>query len=142
MANPLAPLILLLSVALLVVSAVIIGTNYYLLFLDVRAYIRRRRGQDDPGPGSVIPVLGGLLGAIALWIMPVDGTRPWFWIPLVLDWGFAPLFVILPTLPFAYAIAEYRHWRVNRLGAPPRTQSRSDDEKGPPHERPAPSGKT
>ena len=36
---------------------------------------------------SAIPLLAGLCGTVALLIVPLTGTRRWWWIPLLLDWG-------------------------------------------------------
>lgn len=40
--------------------------------------------------GSCIPMMGGLLGAIGMWILPIDGSHRIAWIPFLLDWGSIP----------------------------------------------------
>ena len=42
---------------------------------------------------SMVPLLGGLLGTVALIIVPLDGARFWWWVPLIVDLGSAPLMV-------------------------------------------------
>lgn len=39
---------------------------------------------------SWIPLMGGLFGGIAMWILPSGDIRSWAWIPLLLDWGSLP----------------------------------------------------
>jgi len=61
------------------------------LFLATAAYnglifIRERRG--DPTP-SVIPILGGIFGAVGLWHWPYHDLSVWAWAPLLLDYGCA-----------------------------------------------------
>lgn len=43
---------------------------------------------------SVIPLLGGALGAFSILLVPVDGSNDWFWVPLFLDWGTVPVFFV------------------------------------------------
>ena len=45
--------------------------------------------------GSLIPIVGGWLGAMGVSALPVDGMRHWFWVPLVLDIGCAPMVLAL-----------------------------------------------
>ena len=56
--------------------------NAWVLFVDLRG---------DSDPPSSIPLFGGLMGAAGLWLMPVEGAAHWFWLPLVLDYGCAPV---------------------------------------------------
>ncbi len=60
--------------------------NAYILFL--RWYLRRQ-------PGSSILVVGGVAGALALWLSPFEGLRRYWWIPLFVDLHCAPLLVCL-----------------------------------------------
>lgn len=39
---------------------------------------------------SFIPLLAGVCGTIALFIVPLRGVNRWWWIPLLLDWGSLP----------------------------------------------------
>lgn len=48
--------------------------------------------------GSAIPVLGGLSGMVALLIAPIENAWIWCWVPIVVDYGSAPL--IVTTLVF------------------------------------------
>jgi hypothetical protein len=45
---------------------------------------------------SLVPLVGGLLGALAVLTFPREGLAMWFWIPLVLD----PGTLILILAPF------------------------------------------
>lgn len=42
---------------------------------------------------SAIPLVGGIAGAIALSILPVNHLASWWWLPLLLDYGSLPMFV-------------------------------------------------
>jgi hypothetical protein len=42
--------------------------------------------------GSMVPILGGLAGCLAVLIVPLDGAQRWWWLPLLLDIGCAPYF--------------------------------------------------
>jgi hypothetical protein len=44
--------------------------------------------------GSLVPVLGGALAAVAFAIAPRDGLRGLWWLPLVADLGCVPLLVL------------------------------------------------
>ncbi|MDO8341869.1 MAG: hypothetical protein Q7T48_01595 [Cellvibrio sp.] len=44
---------------------------------------------------SVIPLVGGIAGAIGLWLLPVvDIDFRWLIIPLLIEWGCIPLFLV------------------------------------------------
>ena len=45
------------------------------------------------GP-SVAPVFGGIIAAAGVALLPLDGSWKWAWIPLVVDWGGLPVFLI------------------------------------------------
>ena len=45
------------------------------------------------GP-AVAPIFGGILAAAGIAILPVDGIWKWAWIPLLLDWGGLPMFLV------------------------------------------------
>ena len=49
---------------------------------------------------SLAPFIGGVCGAIAVYIMPVDHVKKWVWLPLFVDVGCVPLLVF--TLCFFY----------------------------------------
>ena len=47
-------------------------------------YARRKRS-------SMIPLIGGLLFAVAMFICPLPAMKRWAWVPLIADLGCAPL---------------------------------------------------
>src|SRR5207248_11725174 len=55
--------------------------------LSVASYLRHRRH------ASAIPVIGGIAGVLASILPPVEDVRSFWWIPLIVDYGSAPLFV-------------------------------------------------
>lgn len=36
---------------------------------------------------SWVPVLGGLLGSLSIWLVPLAQVKPFWWIPFVIDYG-------------------------------------------------------
>lgn len=52
-----------------------------------KGYVKREK------TGSWIPLLGGVLGAIALLLIPAAAVNRWWWILLLLDWGCLPGFL-------------------------------------------------
>ena len=42
---------------------------------------------------SAIPVLGGAAGLVACFLLPIEGVRPLWWLPLIVDYGSVPLIV-------------------------------------------------
>lgn len=56
------------------------------LWIIVRYYLKKQ-------PGSTIPLIGGLSGVLALFVIPFNQLRSLWWIPLVIDWGSLPLVV-------------------------------------------------
>ena len=65
------------SCLLLLFSALVIVAN-------IQTVLRGWRGKKS---GSLVVIIGGLLGAIGLCVIPVHGLRRWWWVPLVLDIG-------------------------------------------------------
>jgi hypothetical protein len=59
-----------------VVSLCIISGNWW---------IALRRG------GSLVPLIGGVLGILALFIAPSSALNRWWWSPAMIDVGSAPL---------------------------------------------------
>lgn len=47
---------------------------------------------------SMVPLAGGLCGALGLWIVPIEGARFWWWVPPLVDLGCVPQIAIL--IPF------------------------------------------
>ena len=67
----------------------IAGTNAQTIFLF---YLRGERG-------SSLPLFGGLAGVIAVLIVPIDGARRWWWLPLIFDfWTLPTCFFLLRLL--------------------------------------------
>lgn len=55
--------------------------------IAVVTYLRRRQHV------SAIPLFGGLAGLGACLLLPVEGVRSYWWLPLIIDYGSLPLFV-------------------------------------------------
>jgi len=70
-----------LSVPLLLLSLWGIVGNVTIV---LRWYLFRKRS-------SLIPVVGGLLGAVGLAVNPCPSLSRWWWVPLLVDPGFALL---------------------------------------------------
>jgi hypothetical protein len=41
--------------------------------------------------GSLLPLVGGISGALAILLWPAPGARMWFWVPLLVDLGSLPI---------------------------------------------------
>jgi hypothetical protein len=65
------------SVALGLLGGSIIVANYAIV---IRWYVRRQHS-------SLVPLLGGLLFATAMYIFPGSSLRRWSWVPLIADLG-------------------------------------------------------
>lgn len=52
--------------------------------------------EEEADVHTAIPLLGGILGAIALRVLPIPGLANWWWIPFILDPGSA--FLVLGVL--------------------------------------------
>ncbi len=70
-----------LSIAFLSLGLLISGYNGFIFF---KALFTRKEGP------SWIPLLGGILTAVGMLCMPINGTAIWMWIPLFLDYGCIP----------------------------------------------------
>ena len=66
------------AVTLLIIGGCFIAYNAMVFWLTV---IRQ-----DYAP-SVAPILGGVIAATGIVVLPVTGSWHWAWIPLVVDWG-------------------------------------------------------
>ncbi len=42
---------------------------------------------------SAVFLVGGLCGAIGIYFLPLEGFRRYFWLPLLFDWGCAPVII-------------------------------------------------
>jgi len=74
-----------LSVPAVVISAGMITANLWITF----GGLFKKRDEFQ----SLIPLIGGILGAIGLFILPVSHAWQFSWLPLVLDIGCGPLLV-------------------------------------------------
>jgi hypothetical protein len=78
------------------VGLLLLALSGHLIVLNASVFwishIQRRRSP------SWIPLLGGVLGAAALAILPVPAVHPWWWVPFLIDWGSVP--GLLETLVF------------------------------------------
>lgn len=73
-----------LAVTLLLIGSAFIAFNAMIL-------VGRIRGHVD-GP-SVAPIFGGVIAGIGVAMLPLSGAWHWAWVPLLLDWGGAPMFI-------------------------------------------------
>ncbi len=73
------------------VSGIVLALVFVILAtgnaLAVVSYFQNRRHV------SAIPLFGGIAGTLACLLLPVEGLRPFWWVPLVVDYGSVPLFV-------------------------------------------------
>jgi hypothetical protein len=60
----------------------------WLAIANWRVIVRRKRREGS----SIVPVLGGVLGAFALALAPID-LRQFLWLPFILDYGSIPWLV-------------------------------------------------
>lgn len=74
-----------LAVTLLITGSVFIAFNAMIFWLTVVC---------KEQASSVAPILGGIIAATGIAILPVNESWKWLWVPLVLDWGGLPLFLI------------------------------------------------
>jgi len=87
-----------LSAVLGLYGVFILGFNWISF---IHAFLGRAR--DFP---SWVPLFGGIFTALSIAIVPIDGVRRLFWIPLVSD----PTILSLALLPFPIA----RDWLASR----------------------------
>ena len=74
----------------LAVTLLFIGGAFMLFNASV--FVRSVFGRGE-GP-SVAPIFGGVFAAIGVALLPIDGAWYWAWIPLFLDWGGLPMFLV------------------------------------------------
>ena len=53
-----------------------------------------------PRGHSLLPVVGGLLGACGVVLLPIPGIPKFFWVPLILDLGCGPLLILSAVQAF------------------------------------------
>ena len=73
-----------LAVTLLIIGGGFIAFNAVIFWATV---ICKERAS------SVAPIIGGILAAAGIALLPVTGSWKWAWIPLVIDWGGIPIFM-------------------------------------------------
>jgi hypothetical protein len=44
-------------------------------------------------PESLLPFVGGIVGAVGLLLLPISQTRHFWWVPLVIDLGCGPMLI-------------------------------------------------
>jgi riboflavin transporter FmnP len=75
-------------ILLWIVSGVLIGLSVLAivgnLWIAIRWYLFKKRA-------SMIPFVGGVLGAAGLLLLPVIELRHFWWVPLVADLGCGPM---------------------------------------------------
>jgi len=72
-------------------TAILGAAFLWLSLLNWHALIRQTMGRPSP---SWVPLLGGVLGVLALWIAPGQDLDRFLWVPLVVDGGCAPGFLL------------------------------------------------
>jgi hypothetical protein len=64
-----------------VASIVLILGSLYIILLNLMMWFGKK--------GSLVPILGGWLGAVGINGLPMPALHRWFWVPLLLDLGSA-----------------------------------------------------
>ena len=76
------------AVMLWAVSIFLFANFAWVAFINLRTairwYLHRKRG-------SSIPLIGGLLGCVAMIAVPLNGFDNYWWVPLLVDIGCVPL---------------------------------------------------
>ena len=73
-----------LAITLLLIGGGLIAFNLWVFWLTV---VRHAPAS------SVAPIVGGIIAATGIVILPVAGSWKWAWIPFVIDWGGLPVFL-------------------------------------------------
>jgi len=80
------------TIALWLVSVLLLVFGVYMTAMNwavfVNNYILRKKWV------SAVPLVGGIAGAIGLGLLPIEGSWRYAWVPLVVDWGSAPVVVV------------------------------------------------
>jgi len=74
-----------LAATLLIIGSAFIAFNAMIFWLTV---VRKEQAS------SVAPILGGVIAAAGIAILPVSESWKWLWVPLVVDWGGLPFLLI------------------------------------------------
>lgn len=89
--------------ALRIVAGAVMGIFATWIAVLNWSVVAKRHVLKRPG-GSWIPFVGGVLGAAAIFILPVRELHGYWWVPFLLDWGSAP----------GLLHAAYAHWRAGK----------------------------
>ncbi|HEY3267699.1 MAG TPA: hypothetical protein VGM37_12285 [Armatimonadota bacterium] len=76
------------TVARWMIGGVFTSVAVWLIVLNGIWVVRGLIGR--PMHASWLPLLGGCTGSVALLILPIEGIRHWWLLPLLIDWGCAP----------------------------------------------------
>lgn len=79
-------------------TVMIAGTFFGMFVFNWRFFFKKLRQGDDRI--SPVPWVGGLAGALALFLCPLEGAFDFWWVPFCLDFGCIP-----NSLWLAYAAA-------------------------------------
>ncbi|MCE5306296.1 MAG: hypothetical protein LLG20_01515 [Acidobacteriales bacterium] len=88
----------------------VLGTVLAMVFLVVAAgnvwtvigfLVKRERN-------SAVPLVGGLCGVAACFLLPVPLAGDWWWLPLLLDYGSVPVFSVSAILGLVDVFRERR----------------------------------
>ncbi len=72
------------AVTLLVIGGVFIAFNAMVFWLTMVS--------KEHAP-SVAPLLGGIMAAVGIAVLPIEASWRWAWVPLLIDWGGLPGFL-------------------------------------------------
>ena len=70
-----------------VISGVLLIASIWLIGLNAHNAFLCFTGRESR---SMIPLLGGGIGALGSWLIPIHFLNEYWWIPLLLDWGCVP----------------------------------------------------
>ena len=73
------------------ISVLLILFSVAAIVANGRLVLERLRGRNS---SSFAMIVGGVLGAVGILLLPIPGMHKWFWIPAVLDFGCLPYFVM------------------------------------------------
>lgn len=71
-------------------AVLILGLGVYVIVLNGCIVFNNISGKKFV---SWVPLLGGLLAAIGLGALPVEGASRWAWVPFVIDYGCLPALI-------------------------------------------------
>jgi len=77
------------SLAAILFSLLIALSNWRILFIQIK-----RKSPDESAP-SFIPFIGGVTGAIGVFVCPLKVVSSFFWVPAVMDFGSIPYLLVM-----------------------------------------------